>query len=171
MSRCGEPGAGAAGKTPTGGVYRPRNPRASPLYQCADRHLADLRSEGRLQRLLEVPTSLKADGSRSFYGKVTARLILLPPWESNRYGWLRIMFDFCRNKPFAYCSRYRPGPRVHAIAREFGVRIIHVPLQRIPRRMLDRHQSFEFMCLTRSQYEDLLERIAESKSAWIAAES
>jgi hypothetical protein len=34
-------------------VYRPRNPRARPLYQCADRHLADLRSEGRLQRLLE----------------------------------------------------------------------------------------------------------------------
>lgn len=53
MSRCGEPGAGAAGRTPKGGVYRPRNPRASPLYQCADRHLAELRSEGRLQRLLE----------------------------------------------------------------------------------------------------------------------
>ena len=42
MSRCGKSGAGAAEKTPTGGVYRPRNPRASPLYQCADRHLADL---------------------------------------------------------------------------------------------------------------------------------
>jgi len=38
---------------PKGGVYHPRNPRASPLYQCADRHLAELRSEGRLQRLLE----------------------------------------------------------------------------------------------------------------------
>jgi len=34
-------------------VYRPRRPRASPLYQCAVRHLAELRSEGRLQRLLE----------------------------------------------------------------------------------------------------------------------
>ena len=31
----------------------PRNPRAGPLYQCADRHMAELRSEGRLQRLLE----------------------------------------------------------------------------------------------------------------------
>ena len=30
-----------------------RATRASPLYQCADRHLAELRSEGRLQRLLE----------------------------------------------------------------------------------------------------------------------
>jgi len=53
MSRCGEPVARAAGATPKGGVYRPRNPRASPLYPCADRHLAELRSEGRLQRLLE----------------------------------------------------------------------------------------------------------------------
>ena len=53
MSRCNEPGAGAAGSPPKGGVYRPRNPRASPLYRCADRHLAKLRSEGRLQRLLE----------------------------------------------------------------------------------------------------------------------
>ena len=46
-------GERAAGRTPKGGVYRPRNARASPLYQCADRHLAELRSEGRLQRLLE----------------------------------------------------------------------------------------------------------------------
>ena len=38
---------------PQGGVYRPRKPRASPLYQCADRHMVQLRSEGRLQRLLE----------------------------------------------------------------------------------------------------------------------
>ena len=34
-------------------MYRPRKPRTSPLYQCADRHLAELRFEGRLQRLLE----------------------------------------------------------------------------------------------------------------------
>src|SRR3989454_6977166 len=53
MSGCSERGAGAAGRTPKGGVYRQRKPRASPLYQCANRHLAELRSEGRLQRLLE----------------------------------------------------------------------------------------------------------------------
>ncbi len=53
MSRCDEPGAQVAGRTPKGGVYRPRNPRASPLYQCADRHMVELRSEGRLQRLIE----------------------------------------------------------------------------------------------------------------------
>ncbi len=47
MSGCGERGAGAAGRTAKGGVYHQRKPRASPLYQCADRHLAELRSEGR----------------------------------------------------------------------------------------------------------------------------
>jgi len=34
----------------SGGLYRPRNPRASPLWQCATRHAAELRVAGRLQR-------------------------------------------------------------------------------------------------------------------------
>jgi len=37
-----------------GGVYRPRNPRASPLWQCARRHGAELRDSGRLRRALEA---------------------------------------------------------------------------------------------------------------------
>jgi transposase-like zinc-binding protein len=37
-----------------GGVYRPRNPRASPLWQCAKRHGAELRASGRLRRALEA---------------------------------------------------------------------------------------------------------------------
>ena len=40
-------------RAPRGGVYRARNPRASALYQCADRRKEELRSEGRLQRLIE----------------------------------------------------------------------------------------------------------------------
>jgi hypothetical protein len=79
------------------------------------------------------------------------------------------MFAFCRNKPFAYYSHYRPGSRVHAIAREFGVRIIHVPLASIPDRLLKLHQSFQFMNLTRAQWDELLERISESKRAWLAS--
>jgi hypothetical protein len=116
---------------------------------------------------LDAPTWLKADDSRSLYGKVIKRLLKLPPRENNLYGWLRTMFTFCRNKPFAYYSHYQPGPRVHAIAREFGVRIIYVPLARIPQRLLERHQSFQFMNLTRAQWEELLERISESKRAWV----
>jgi hypothetical protein len=118
---------------------------------------------------LDAPTWLKADDTRSFYGKVIKRLINLPSSDSNLYGWLRIMFAFCRNKPFAYFSRYKPGPRVHAIAREFGVRIIYVPLARIPQRALERHQSFQFMNLTRAQWDELLERISEAKRAWTSS--
>lgn len=35
------------------GVYRPRNPRASPLWQCAQRHGGELREAGRFQRVVE----------------------------------------------------------------------------------------------------------------------
>jgi hypothetical protein len=41
---------------PSGGVYRPRNPRASPLYQCIVRHAEELRAAGRLERLVEEQT-------------------------------------------------------------------------------------------------------------------
>lgn len=53
MARCDDSGGGAAGRTPKGGAYRPRNPRANPLYQCAQRHVGELRPEGRLRRLVE----------------------------------------------------------------------------------------------------------------------
>jgi hypothetical protein len=34
-------------------VYRPRNPRASPLWQCAQRHGGELREAGQFQRVVE----------------------------------------------------------------------------------------------------------------------
>jgi len=40
-------------RSPRGGTYRPRKPRASALYQCAHRHAAELRAGGRYQRLFE----------------------------------------------------------------------------------------------------------------------
>jgi hypothetical protein len=115
---------------------------------------------------LDAPTIIRPDDRLSFYSKVISPLLDLPHSEDNLYGWLRVMFEFCRNKPFAYYSRYKPGTRVHALAREFGVRVIHLPLGRIPRRTLERHRSFQFLHLTRKQWHDLLERISEMKSAW-----
>jgi len=53
MSRCGERSAWRAGDAPRGGAYRPRNPRASPLWQCARRHAKELRDAGRLRRAVE----------------------------------------------------------------------------------------------------------------------
>jgi hypothetical protein len=34
-------------------IYRPRRPRASPLWQCVSRHLPELRAEGRVRRAIE----------------------------------------------------------------------------------------------------------------------
>ena len=39
---------------PTGGIYRPRNPRASPLYQCVRRHSHDLDAAGLVHRPVEA---------------------------------------------------------------------------------------------------------------------
>ncbi len=38
---------------PSAGAYRPRNPRASPLYHCVARHAGELRAAGRLERAVE----------------------------------------------------------------------------------------------------------------------
>ena len=73
-------------------MYRPRNPRASPLYQCADRHLAELRSEGRLQRLLEE--------------RVIERFLKC---GDPHHGFARIYCPGCRDDfllPFSCKSRY-----------------------------------------------------------------
>jgi hypothetical protein len=34
-------------------IYRPRRPRASPLWQCVSRHLSELRASGRARRAVE----------------------------------------------------------------------------------------------------------------------
>jgi hypothetical protein len=39
---------------PTGGIYRPRNPRVSPLYQCVRRHGEDLDAAGLVHRPVEA---------------------------------------------------------------------------------------------------------------------
>jgi len=41
---------------PSGGIYRPRKPRASPVYQCVARHAEELRAAGRFQRPVEEQT-------------------------------------------------------------------------------------------------------------------
>ena len=37
----------------TGGIYRPRHPRASPLYQCVTRHYEELETGGHFTRPVE----------------------------------------------------------------------------------------------------------------------
>ena len=45
---------GAAAASARGGLYRPRSPRASPLWQCAKRHSWELDDAGRLRRAVET---------------------------------------------------------------------------------------------------------------------
>jgi hypothetical protein len=122
---------------------------------------------------LDAPTWIKGKtgAQQSFYDTVILGLLALrkTPNNNNIYGWLEIMFKFCRNKPFAYYSHYKPSSRILSIGQKFGVRVIHVPLARIPKRMFQRHQSFKFMKMTRGQWDDLLERIGESNRAWKAS--
>jgi hypothetical protein len=122
---------------------------------------------------LDAPTWIKGKAGirKSFYDCVIKGLVDLKekPENNNIYGWLEVMFNFCRNKPFAYYSLYKPSPRILSIGQKFGVRVIHVPLTRVPQRMLQRHQSFKYMSMTRDQWEDLLERIGESQRPFWAA--
>ncbi len=49
----GREAANGGASPASGGLYRPRNPRESPLWQCARRHATELREAGRLQRAVE----------------------------------------------------------------------------------------------------------------------
>jgi len=42
--------------TPDCAVYRPRNPRASPLYRCVQDHAEELRESGHIHRRVESET-------------------------------------------------------------------------------------------------------------------
>jgi len=72
----GNPGADAT--LARGGLYHPRNPRASPLWQCASRHARELREAGRLRRAVEE--------------QVIARFI---ECGDPHYGFARIYCDAC----------------------------------------------------------------------------
>jgi hypothetical protein len=76
------------------------------------------------------------------------------------------MFGFAARKPVAYFSRYKPSQRVERIAAKHRVRVVHIPLRRIPAALLERNRSFRFFNLTRSQWEALQKGIAESRGAW-----
>jgi hypothetical protein len=105
---------------------------------------------------LDAPTSFAADESRSFYARVIEPLVNLAPRRDHLYAWLDVMFRFCAGKAIGYCSRYAPGPRIRAIAERYGARVIHVPLQTIPTRLVEANQRFRFLWLTDKQWSALV---------------
>ena len=74
-----------------GGLYRPRNPCASPLWQCATRHGKELREAGRLRRAVEE--------------QVIERFI---ECGDPHHGFARIYCDACRHD---YLLAYSCKPR------------------------------------------------------------
>jgi hypothetical protein len=114
---------------------------------------------------LDCPNWIEKDDTQSFYGKVIRKLV---DWPRDRdlYAWLDVMFEFCRGKPFGYFSRYRPSTRIEQIAAKHRVRLVYVPLGRLPAALLERNRSFRFFHMTRKQWEALVRRVAETRGAW-----
>jgi hypothetical protein len=107
---------------------------------------------------LDLPTSVPGkddSGAKAFYDQVIWPIVdLQRSPKDNLYSWLEVMFAFCSGKPFAYCSRYVPSPRIHAIASRHRVTLRHFPLRLLPTRLVERNRTFRFMSLTREQWEE-----------------
>jgi hypothetical protein len=115
------------------------------------------------------PTALPKSSLPTFYDCVIRPLVDLDVSrnkKSNLYEWLEIMFRFCAGKPFAYYSRYIPSPKVHHLAWQHKVHVVHFPLQRVPMRLLQRHKTFRFLGLTRKQWEEFQHRRSASAATW-----
>jgi len=141
---------------------------------------------------LDCPNYLKDETKKTFYDQVILPLVKLvdrakrydnvtgghfAPGDvsttgqrrdvDDLYGWLEIMFRFCQHKTVAYYAAYVPSQRIHRIARKNHVQLIHIPLSRIPKLLVERNRTFRFMNLTRTQWDELIKAIADQKNAWV----
>lgn len=119
---------------------------------------------------LDATTSTEGpdDDGNSFFDRVIRQLLEAQGGESdNLHSWLEVMFEFCEGKPFAYFSHYAPSQRIHRIAARHRVKIVHFPLSTIAKPLLKRNRAFRGISCTQSQYEALLEKVADHKNAWL----
>jgi hypothetical protein len=106
---------------------------------------------------LDCPNHIhqQRDDQKTFYDVVILPLVHIQNTENDTiYQWLEIMFSFCSGKPFAYYSRYVPSPRIQNIAWKHAVRIIHVPLNRVPERMLHQNMTFPYYNVSLKQWKE-----------------
>ena len=103
----------------------------------------------------------------TFFDKVIEPLLAIQgrPGRDHVYGWLEAMFRFCAGKPFAYYSRYRPSPRIHALARKHRVTLLWQPLGLVPAALLKRNRTFRQLWLSASQWAALGSRLGLGRSA------
>jgi hypothetical protein len=116
---------------------------------------------------LDSPTYVhRPKGRATFYDAVINAGLLKVQGrpDDNVYAWLAAMFRFCTGKPFVYYSRYVPGPRIRALAREHDVELAWLPLHRIPQELLRRQRRWRQLWLAESQWETLQHRIDAAKS-------
>lgn len=97
----------------------------------------------------------------TFFEKVIEPLLAIQgrPGRDHVYGWLEAMFRFCAGKPFAYYSRYRPSPRIYALARKHRVTLLWQPLGLVPAALLKRNRTFRQLWLSASQWAALGSRL------------
>ena len=140
---------------------------------------------------LDCPNSLKDRSKKTFYDYVILPLVHIAEQAKNNdtvaegrfnggnvrlvertggdnlYGWLDVMFRFCKRKTVVYYSAYVPSQRIHRVARKHHVRLIHIPLSRIPKPLLLRNRTFRFMHLTRTQWDELRRAVSDQQNAWV----
>ncbi|HOG29123.1 MAG TPA: hypothetical protein PLT35_07575 [Vicinamibacterales bacterium] len=139
---------------------------AEVLSQAGESLVTRRRREWSLMTL-DLPTFRPAGGGGTrpgpdtFFGHVIEPLLSIKgePGQDHVYGWLEAMFKFCAGKPFAYYSRYRPSPRIHALAREHRVTLLWQPLGLVPAALLKRNRTFRQLWLSASQWAALSSRL------------
>jgi hypothetical protein len=115
---------------------------------------------------LARPNYLHPHGRGSFYDRVIYPLVVLEAGNDNLYGWLEVMFEFCRGQRVAYFSRYVPGARVREVAARHRVKLLALPLERIPEEERERHRRFHFLYLERQQCVEFRRRCATARQDW-----
>ena len=120
---------------------------------------------------LDCPTWIKGGHGVTFFDRVIEPLLYLRKGDNDLYDWLEIMFRFCQRKTVVYYSAYVPSSRITRIARKHRVRLVYIPLSRIPKPLLQRNRTFRFMKLTRTQWDELLKGISDQHNAWIPERS
>lgn len=71
----------------------------------------------------------------------------------------------CAGKPFAFHSRYRPSPRIHALARKHRVTLLWQPLGLVPAPLPERNRAFRQLHLSASQQAALGARLGLGRGA------
>jgi hypothetical protein len=118
---------------------------------------------------LDSPTYIHqtTDNAKTFFDMVIEPLIKIQTTDRDTiYNWLEIMFRYCSGKPFAYFSSYVLSPRIHRIAWEHGVRIMHIPLHRVPETMRHHHAKFRYYKVNREQWVEFMRRQSEGGGMW-----